>query len=78
MSYSYATRVAPGCHGGPDRLGGICSRHRTMAAAVRAARKCDRLVVVAYEDGVALDTVLYIPPARGLPDGRTGRYGRGA
>ena len=42
-AYPYEVRLAPGCHIGP--VAPIVSRHRTLSAAVKAARRSNRLVV---------------------------------
>ena len=39
----YALRLGPGWHGGPDKLGGLISRHRTIEAAVKAKEKEDNI-----------------------------------
>lgn len=74
--YKYCTRIAPGCHQGPDPLGSVVSRHRTYDLAVRAARRNDRLVVTRYDDDGAWEEILYQIPAQGSRYGR-GRYGNG-
>lgn len=74
MIHRYALRVAPGCHGGPDPLGCVISRHSTIELAERAARRSDRLVVVAIDDGVAGDEILYQIPPQGSRHG-AGRFG---
>ena len=75
-TYTYCTRVAPGCHGGPDRLGSVISRHRALEAAERAASKNDRLVVCSYDEDGAGCEVLYQIEDQGSEHG-AGRYGRG-
>ena len=43
MSFKYEIRLALGCYSGPESP--LISRHKTLAAAVKAARKSDRLQV---------------------------------
>lgn len=42
-AHTYEVRLAPGCYSGPTAP--MVSRHRTLAAAVRQARRSDRWVV---------------------------------
>lgn len=72
--FRYHVRVAPGCHGGPGRFGGIVSRHRTLERAIAAARRNDRTVVVDDETG---DTV-YQLGRQDHPTLGAGRFGRGS
>ncbi len=44
-TYTHAVALAAGCYSGPDAP--IVSRHRTLAAALKAARRSDRLTVYA-------------------------------
>lgn len=74
--FAYCTRVAPGCHSGPDNLGAVVSRHRTYELAVRAADRNDRLVVTSYDEDGPGGEVLYRIPAQGSKHG-AGRYGNG-
>jgi hypothetical protein len=47
--YTHAVVLAAGCYSGPDAP--IVSRHRTLAAALKAARRSDRLTIYALEQG---------------------------
>jgi len=75
-TYTHCTVIAPGCHGGPDRLGVVVSRHRSAEAAIRAASKNDRLVACTMTDGRP-DEELFQLPAQGSRQHGPGRYGRG-
>lgn len=50
--YPYEVVVAPGCHGKPHNP--TVSRHRTLAAAVRAAMRSDRVRVEPATTAVCL------------------------
>lgn len=51
-AYRYHVVVAPGCHGRP--FAPVVSRHRTLGAAVRAARQSDRVRVEPADRSVCL------------------------
>jgi|GEM_PF-4805157 len=72
MPYPYEVTERPGCHGKPRNP--VVSRHRTLEAAVRAARKSDRLQV----ESVDSSTPLYAPPRRDHPRYGAGCYGQPA
>lgn len=76
--FTHATCVAPGCHGGPTPIGPVVSRHRSLDAAIRAARKSDRLVVLALDEGYAAGPVLFQAAQQDHPQLGSGRYGRSA
>ena len=50
--YPYELRVAPGCHG--SVIAPLVSRHRTLRAAVQAARRSDRVRVEPASSSVCL------------------------
>lgn len=68
----FVTRVAPGCHSGPDRLGRIISRHRSWEAALNAASRNDRLVACDEDTGREAQILRQNDPRYGA-----GRYGNG-
>lgn len=75
-TFTHATRIAPGCHGGPFALGAVISRHRSLEAAQAKCERNDRLVVVDYDDDVPGNEIIYIADSKGHPTLGTGRYGR--
>lgn len=62
MSYRYHVVVAPGCHGRP--FAPVASRHRTLRAAVIAARRSDRLRVEPADRAVCLYQATSAQPTR--------------
>lgn len=52
MSYPYEVVLAPGCYGGPSAP--VVSRHRSLEAAVRQARRSDRWRVEPATNSVCL------------------------
>ena len=47
--FPYQVELAPGCYKGPDAP--VASRHRTLDAALKAARKSDRLAIYGHSEG---------------------------
>jgi len=77
--WTHATRLAPGCHGEPNWLGPVVSRHKSYEAAAKKARRNDRLAVVEVDEtGEAGLEVLFLVDPQGHPRLGAGRYGRGA
>lgn len=70
MSDTYPWRVVirPGCHARPTAP--LISRHRTLEAAVRAARRSDRLAVQHVDHGIVWSCTSRQPTRHGY-----GRYG---
>lgn len=67
----WEVRVADGCHAAP--LGPLISRHRTLRAAIKRARRSDRLQVEHCDH----NAIVYSNPQRGCPRLGAGRFGRG-
>lgn len=69
--YPWHVVLRPGCYRGPDAP--LVSEHRTLAAAVRQARRCDRWQV----ERADRHGCVWAPPSRGGSSGEAGLYGRG-
>ncbi len=77
-NYTYACCVAPGCHGGPDVIGPIVSRHSRLGLAVAKAKRSDRIVVLAlHPEGWPTGDILYHIEMQNHPRFGHGRFGRG-
>lgn len=69
--YPWRVVLRPGCYRGPDAP--EISQHRTLAAAVRQARRNDRWMV----ERARTAGCVWAPPHRGGAGGEAGLYGRG-
>jgi hypothetical protein len=76
--YTHCTVIRPGCHNGPGSYGAIVSRHGSAAAAIKAARKSDRLVAMTLcDEGYPQEPIAGgAGPQRNHPHLGAGRFGR--